>query len=616
MQHRTKRVLWIAAALCAAGCAKSDFFADADERAMRLPSASQRANAKDEKPPKILPDTYFASGMLAERQGQFDQAILQYRKAVALNHNFVAAYHRLGLLQSNMGRHLESTESLRRAVALRPDNAILRNDLGFELMKAQRWDEAEGELRRAIELKPDLASAHINLALVHAKFERFTDSLASFQTVLPDADAYYNLGLMYRGQKRYAEAAMTFRRVLAIDPEFSAATIQLERLAMNVETSKSQRMAAETPGIQLDGSLFAEVAPERPLELFADRNVPTQPDPEQEDGEYAVENPHAWGTTLADLAAILAVLDAQPGRDSADEPCDEEIMMPSVMPAEDNTVTLAEPVEAERSADADEESDRHHEDFDAVADLAGPPAPCDSESEEVDADDVIAALPSDPNTEPMGLGDSWVMLDELESKVALLWFETEALRTEKAHFSDWTLWSSLQQPSPSYTENASQRDPMVFGIPSMASPDQEDSDDSDVPFVEFQEEDAPEQEAPPASNEAREERREVPSPSERAQLWTTEFGELNSLHWIVRNETDCLGYLDAASLELLALNEENGPWCVEDSEQAASIVPQEFIPEVSNGSESGEDHEPTARSNQRTRNGFAAHQRGLEPLPD
>jgi len=241
------------------------------------------AKAAEEKPPKILPETHFAAGLLFEQQGQFDKAITQYRKAVALNHNYVVAFHRLGLLQSATGQHPEAAQSLQKAAALRPDNAVLHNDLGFELMRAQQWDEAERELRRAVELKPDLATAHINLALVQAKSERFAESLASFQAVLPDADAYYNLGLMFRGQKRIPEAVEAFRHVLTIDPLFTAAKIQLERLTVRMEAATSEAILAATvvEAPKPDGRRNA-------LERYDETVI----------------------TTLADLAAILAVIDA------------------------------------------------------------------------------------------------------------------------------------------------------------------------------------------------------------------------------------------------------------------------------------------------------------------
>jgi len=305
MRDEARRILLAAATLCAAGCAQSEFqITGQNQGNMRKAPDSAIANAPVEKPPKILPETHFAAGMLFERQGQFDRALLQYRKAVALNSNYVAAFHRLGLLQSATGQHVEAVNSLQRAVALRPDNAVLHNDLGFEWMHIQQWENAEGELRRAIELRPDLATAHVNLGMALAKAERFSESLASFQAVLPEADAYYNLGLMYQGQQRYAEAGEAFRHVLTIDPAFSAANSQLERLA-----------AGEGPPASVEA---VEAVAETPQLEPVDDQVPVVTGdttsliagPEFIKGDRAVECRHDWDTKLADLAAMLTIIDA------------------------------------------------------------------------------------------------------------------------------------------------------------------------------------------------------------------------------------------------------------------------------------------------------------------
>ena len=455
MRHVARRILLTTATLCAAGCAKSDFQIARQNRGNMQPVTDPViANIPEEKQPQILPETHFAAGILFESQGQFDRAILQYRKAVALNANYVAAFHRLGLLQSAIGQHLEAAQTLQCAVALRPDNAILRNNLGFERMLAQQWDEAENELRRAIELQPDLAIAHINLGLVHAKAKRFAESLASFQAVLPDADAYYNLGLMFRGQQRYAEAREAFRHVLTIDPEFSAAKIQLERLASRTVPPTSAEAVAETPRLERVDSPVPIVTGETLLPATA---------PELLQEQYAVESQRECGTRRADLAATLVVIDADKNcsrpvdRPTVDEEVvagasDEESIGEVVqdpptgtaaqVPADDPyAVGMMMPAVVESSKDAFAGFEEFKveertaaglvEKAQAVATTFGIAEPLtlfDPDVEEVDADEVIASLPAAPTIRPTGLTHSWAMLEELEAKVAMLRDETQAIR--------------------------------------------------------------------------------------------------------------------------------------------------------------------------------------------
>ena len=234
------------AALCVAGCAHSDRAVPLHGQAMWRPVLDARTKDVPETPPaSILPHTHFAAAQLFASQGLYGKAITQCRKAIAVDHSYVAAYHRLGLLLSAVGRHQAALEPLRRAVELRPDSAILRNNLGFELFLSRRWAEAQRELTLAIKLKPDFPRACINLGIVQSKLGRFDEALATFRKVLPEPDAYYNVGLMYRGQQLYEEAAETFEYVLKLSPHFVAAATQLEQIGPHLEPAIT--LARDTP---------------------------------------------------------------------------------------------------------------------------------------------------------------------------------------------------------------------------------------------------------------------------------------------------------------------------------------------------------------------------------
>lgn len=215
------------------------------------------ANAPLERMPKILPETHFAAARLLEEQGQISKAITQYRKTIAVNHKFVAAYHRLGMLLSKGGQHEKAVEMLQKSVTLKPDEARLRNNLGFELMFLEQWAQAKENFNKALELNPKLVRAQVNLGLVHSKLGDFDQALVCFKAVLPEADAWYNLGLMYRGQKRYEDAVKSFEHVLKCNPQFSAAQMQLAELIGYLK-SPEEKIASKNPKVEI------EPAPELP----------------------------------------------------------------------------------------------------------------------------------------------------------------------------------------------------------------------------------------------------------------------------------------------------------------------------------------------------------------
>lgn len=214
------------------GCAKSDFQLARHEKSFWAKVDQRKlANAPAAPPPKILPETYLAAGRLFESQGALGKAIDQFRKAVAANHNYAEAHHCLGLALSRAGAHDEAVSALQAAVKLQANNPVFHNDLGFELIFLKRWEQAVTELTRATELAPGFARAHINLGMALSRLGRDEEALASFRVVLPEGDALYNLGLMYRGQRRYSDAIRVFRRAREADPTLVAASWQLKELA-------------------------------------------------------------------------------------------------------------------------------------------------------------------------------------------------------------------------------------------------------------------------------------------------------------------------------------------------------------------------------------------------
>lgn len=237
--------------LCAVGCNGANPRIKRPELGTNPQLQRARNEAPDSPPPQILPGTHFAAGRMLEAQGQLGKAMEQYRRAIAVGHNHQGAYHHLGLILSKLQQHDEAITMLTKAVELSPDDAVTRNNLGFELMFKQQWAEATKHLTKALELEPRFARARINLGMTLSKVGRFDEALAHFRAVLPEQDAQYNLGLMYRAAQQYADAGAAFHRALERDPGFRAAQKQLDDMAPHLTspTPSNPTVSAEVVAV-------------------------------------------------------------------------------------------------------------------------------------------------------------------------------------------------------------------------------------------------------------------------------------------------------------------------------------------------------------------------------
>jgi Tfp pilus assembly protein PilF len=263
----------VMAVVMVCGCAnnRSEPVGFARQPQLKSDRPARRTKDTDKAPetPRILPETYYAAGRVAEQQGALEQAIEHYRKAIAVNHQYTAAYARLGLMLSVTAQHGKAVEAFEKAVEFKTNSAILRNNLGFELLYVERWDDAERHLRKAVQLDPKLAHAHINLGILLGRTNRYDEALTSFLAVLPEADAHYNLGLLHRAQGRHTDAADSFRHVLRVSPRFTAAKTQLAQVertpATHPKNSTPPATATETIETVTDGfTATTDAAPSIP----------------------------------------------------------------------------------------------------------------------------------------------------------------------------------------------------------------------------------------------------------------------------------------------------------------------------------------------------------------
>lgn len=94
-------------------------------------------------------------GISRERQGKWDLAEEDFRKALELNENQPLVLNYLGYSLVDQGLKLdEALEMIKTAVELRPTDGYIVDSLGWVYYRLGRYEDAVKELERAIELRP------------------------------------------------------------------------------------------------------------------------------------------------------------------------------------------------------------------------------------------------------------------------------------------------------------------------------------------------------------------------------------------------------------------------------------------------------------------------------
>ena len=136
-------------------------------------------------PPADQAETWFERA--SEWDGdpaQWEDAVAAYRRVVAIDPTYAAAWNNLGLLLHRMGRYDEAEASYRSARDHDATCCEAVYNLGSLHEDQGLIDEAVSNYRQALELSPDYADAHFNLAGALARSGRDGEAIKHWQRYL------------------------------------------------------------------------------------------------------------------------------------------------------------------------------------------------------------------------------------------------------------------------------------------------------------------------------------------------------------------------------------------------------------------------------------------------
>ncbi|HYE93059.1 MAG TPA: tetratricopeptide repeat protein [Terriglobales bacterium] len=133
-------------------------------------------------PPVEQAETWFERA--SEKEGdpeQWDEAIDAYRRVVAIDPSYAAAWNNLGLLLHRLGQYDEAQRAY--ATALQQDEQCCQAAYNLGSLHEDRGDVelAIRQYRLALEISPDYADAHFNVAAALSRAGRPADAQRHWQ---------------------------------------------------------------------------------------------------------------------------------------------------------------------------------------------------------------------------------------------------------------------------------------------------------------------------------------------------------------------------------------------------------------------------------------------------
>lgn len=189
------------------------------------------------------PNSGFAYLGLAEalrEQGNFDEALRAYRKALYINPNSLDAYLNVGIILTGQGKLEEAIEAYEKAISIKPSCAEAYNNMGVVFHRQGKLDLAIESLNNALLLKLDYAEAYINLGNVLNDQNKLDEAIRAYDNAIGLSDHQYqakhNLGELL---KTYSPNNVDGNQILVLDKNIKAASSEINFLENDYDLSLS-----------------------------------------------------------------------------------------------------------------------------------------------------------------------------------------------------------------------------------------------------------------------------------------------------------------------------------------------------------------------------------------
>jgi tetratricopeptide (TPR) repeat protein len=249
-----------------------------------------------------LSNSALSRGIGFYQQGNYDVAIKEFQRAIALSPNSSYTQDSYDyMVQSllNLDRTDDAIKAYKQAIKLDPANDSYHVNLGNIYFGVGRYDDAAAEYNQAVRIDPTSDLNWYSLGQAYNKTGNYSGAEQAFQKIRGQSplDAALGLGQTYHLMGRLDDAVFHLKSALSINQDFSYAYLELGRVYTDQkEFDKAREQASKLSSI--DQSLASQ------LSSYIDQNESPQIVAAYSTDFSSTDGPK---TKASDLDPLLAV---------------------------------------------------------------------------------------------------------------------------------------------------------------------------------------------------------------------------------------------------------------------------------------------------------------------
>jgi Flp pilus assembly protein TadD len=130
------------------------------------------------------PDAYNNLGQRLQDAGKYEEAIVEFNKALAINPNFSAALNNVGVCYGRLKRYGDAEASFVKALEINPRDHYAMNNLAIMFLELRQFDKARQYGEKSVATEPNYANGHLTLGSIYATMGEFDSAEREFTKTL------------------------------------------------------------------------------------------------------------------------------------------------------------------------------------------------------------------------------------------------------------------------------------------------------------------------------------------------------------------------------------------------------------------------------------------------
>lgn len=163
-------------------------------------------------------------GIAYQKLNNYKQAMSDYNQALQLDDKLVEGYYNRGNIYSRTGENMLALSDLNKALALKPDYYLALSERGNVYYHLKKHDSALIDFEKTLKLNPNETTVFCNRGNVYSDLGEYDKAIIDYNryiSISPDYMSYYNRANLYYKIKNYNNAIADYDNAIKLNPRFA-----------------------------------------------------------------------------------------------------------------------------------------------------------------------------------------------------------------------------------------------------------------------------------------------------------------------------------------------------------------------------------------------------------